>query len=231
MKIREIMTRNVVSGQPESSLEQIAMMMRDNDTGVIPIVDRNKLMGVVTDRDIVVRCIAEGKDPVEAKAEDVLSEDLQTIEPDADIDDAADLMSEHQIRRLPVVEKGKLVGMLSLGDMAVKSEEDDITAEALENVSEGVKASQGSRREGQRTQGRGQRGGGAGKLMEFPAHGSGGREGRQQTMAQGRGRQSGQSRGEGRSQQGIANRSRSEEQGRQSRVAGKNEGKSRRRVS
>src|SRR5437899_3793508 len=214
MKVREIMTRNVVSGQPESSLEEIAVMMRDNDTGVIPIVERTKLLGVVTDRDIVLRCIAEGKDPVEAKAEDILSEDLQTIEPDGDIDEAADLMSEHQIRRLPVVEKGKLVGMVSLGDIAVKTEASDITADALENVSEGVKASEGARRKGE------------GKLMQFPTQRGGGGEGRQQKG--GRGRQS--SRGEGRSGQGIANRSRGEEKGRQSRVAGKNEGRTRRRV-
>jgi CBS domain-containing protein len=139
MKVREIMTTDVATATPETTLEDIATMMRDEDTGAIPVLDDDELVGIITDRDIVIRCIAEGKDPVETTVEDVLSDGLETIEPDSGIDEAREIMSRRQIRRLPVVEDGELVGMLSIGDIAVKSDSD--VGDTLENVSEGVKAS------------------------------------------------------------------------------------------
>lgn len=142
MKVRDVMTTDVATATPETTLEDIATMMRDEDTGAIPVLDGDQLVGIITDRDIVIRCIAEGKDPVETTVEDVLSERLETIEPDADVEHAKDLMSRRQVRRLPVIEDGELVGMLSIGDLAVKSGTD--MGKALENVSEGVKASGGS---------------------------------------------------------------------------------------
>ncbi len=140
MKIRDVMTPNPRTAELETTLEEIATMMKDEDVGVIPVLDGEELCGVVTDRDIVVRCIADGKTPAECTAEDIMSEELRTIDPESDVDEAGDIMSEAQIRRLPVVKNGKLVGMVSLGDIAVKAEdEEETTAETLEEVSQGVK--------------------------------------------------------------------------------------------
>lgn len=139
MKVRDIMTAEVATATPDTSLREIANMMREEDTGAIPVLDGDELAGILTDRDIVIRCVAEGRDPEDTSAEDILSERLETVEPEADVEEASKLMARRQIRRLPVVEDGRLVGMVSLGDIAVKSEE-DAAADALENVSEGVKA-------------------------------------------------------------------------------------------
>jgi predicted transcriptional regulator len=119
--------------------------MRNENVGAIPIVDDDdNLAGIITDRDIVVRAIAEGEDPNECTAEEILSEQLHTIHPEADLEEAADLMAQHHIRRLPVVEDELIVGMISLGDLAVKSEEDE-ASDVLEDVSEGVRDTSSSR--------------------------------------------------------------------------------------
>jgi CBS domain-containing protein len=148
MKIREIMTTAIHSAQPDTTLEEIATLMRMGNVGSVPIVEDNELIGIVTDRDIVVRCIAEGKHPAETRADDILAADPITIDPDSPVDRAAELMSRKQIRRLPVVENGLLVGMLSLGDIAVKQNNDRISGDTLEGVSRGVKQSAGEKPEG-----------------------------------------------------------------------------------
>jgi CBS domain-containing protein len=138
-KVRDIMTEDVATASPTSTLAEIAGMMRDEDTGAIPVVDEDELVGIVTDRDIVIRCIAPGKHPAEVAAEEILSEQLEVIEPESDVEEAARLMERRQIRRLPVVENGRLVGMVSLGDIAVKAGEEQ-AGDTLEGVSQGVKA-------------------------------------------------------------------------------------------
>src|SRR5688572_20795235 len=147
MKVREMMTTDVTTATPDTTLEEIATMMRDENIGSVPIVDDDELMGIITDRDIVVRCIAEGKDPVETEAEEVLSEEMITIGPDADASQAARLMGERQIRRLPVVQDGRLVGMLALGDVAVKHSDEETSGEVLEEVSQGVKGGRGQKKQ------------------------------------------------------------------------------------
>jgi len=149
MKVREIMTIEVATASPDSTLEEVASMMKEEDAGAIPVLDNDQLVGIITDRDIVLRCIAEGKDPTETNVEDILTDNLFTIEPDADLDEAARLMAERQIRRLPVVEDGELLGVISLGDIAVKEPDEDTAGDALEGVSQGVKRGQGQ--SGQRT--------------------------------------------------------------------------------
>ena len=139
MKVRDIMTTGVETAAPETSLEQIATMMKNEDVGAIPIVDGDELTGIITDRDIVIRCIAAGDDPGETEAESILSEELVTVAPDDNVEHAAQLMSQRQVRRLPVVEDGRLVGMISLGDIAVK-EDEETAGDALEDISEGVKS-------------------------------------------------------------------------------------------
>lgn len=138
--MRDIMTVKVATAEPKTTLDEIATMMRDEDTGVIPVVDDGALVGVITDRDIVIRCIADGEDAAKMAADEVLSARLETIEPGADVEEAARLMARSQVRRLPVVKNGHLVGMISLGDIAVKGS-DGQAAKALAEVSHGVKPS------------------------------------------------------------------------------------------
>lgn len=139
MKVREIMTTDVTTAELGTTLEEIATIMRHEDLGAVPILDDDELVGIVTDRDIVVRCVAEGGDPGQSTAEDILSEGLVTVSPDADLQEAEEMMSRHQIRRLPVVRAGHLEGMISLGDIAVKAGTQKRDAKVLENVSAGVK--------------------------------------------------------------------------------------------
>ncbi|HYX53097.1 MAG TPA: CBS domain-containing protein [Candidatus Limnocylindrales bacterium] len=139
MKVRDIMTsEGLATATLDTTLTEISTRMRDENVGAIPIVDEeDRLAGIITDRDIVIRGIAAGEDPNECTAEDILSEELHTIHPEADIEEAADLMANRQIRRLPVVEDEIIIGMISLGDIAVKSDED--ASDALEDISEGVR--------------------------------------------------------------------------------------------
>jgi CBS domain-containing protein len=148
MKVSDIMTsEGLATATLDTTLAEIAARMRDENVGAIPIVDEDdKLAGIITDRDIVVRGIAEGEDPDKCTAEDIIGEKLHTIHPHADIEEAAELMARHQIRRLPVVENSIIVGMISLGDIAVKSEEDEASV-ALEDISEGVRETAGARDE------------------------------------------------------------------------------------
>jgi CBS domain-containing protein len=146
MEVRKIMTADPVSVEPDTTLEEIATLMKEQDIGAIPVVEDGELCGIVTDRDIVIRCIAAGQDATECTAEEVMSADVQALGPDASVDEAARLMGDLQIRRLPIVEKKRLVGMLSLGDVAVKSKDDDLSGDTLEDVSKGVKQSRGNAR-------------------------------------------------------------------------------------
>jgi CBS domain-containing protein len=141
MKVRDMMTADVMCAAPDTTLEEIATMMRTADTGAIPVTDEDELIGLITDRDIVLRCVAEGHDPSEMTAEEIVSEEVETIDPDADMEEARELMSRRQIRRLPVVENGELIGMLSIGDIAVKQGDQEESGEMLKEVSRGVKNS------------------------------------------------------------------------------------------
>ena len=156
MRVREIMTKDVATATLDSSVEDVATMMKEDDTGAIPVLDDGELAGIVTDRDIVIRCIAEGKDPAETTVEDILTEELHTIEPDVDVDEAARMMADRQIRRLPVVEAGELIGVISLGDIAVK-EDSDTAGESLQDISEGVKEQRGQKGRQQKSGGGEQR--------------------------------------------------------------------------
>jgi CBS domain-containing protein len=141
MKVRDVMTSDIAIASPDTTLEEIATMMKSEDTGAIPILEDDELLGIITDRDIVIRCIAEGEDPAELTADDILSESPETVEPDTDVEDALEIMGHRKVRRLPVVEDGTLVGMVSLGDLAVKRGDLKDAGEALKDVSQGVKPS------------------------------------------------------------------------------------------
>lgn len=133
--IRDIMTDDVECCSLLDNVYEVAVKMKELNVGAIPIVDQDKLIGMITDRDIVIRCVAE-KHPASSKVEDIMSNELITISPDATSREAVQLMSEHQIRRLPVVDNGKLIGIVSLGDFAVRKLTDDQAKEALTQISE-----------------------------------------------------------------------------------------------
>lgn len=158
LRVRDIMTRDLAVANRDSSLREVAAMMRDEDTGVIPVVDyvsnRNgqathderrlnngsythgKLIGLITDRDIVVRAVAEGKDCNTTRAEEVMSTDLHTARPHERVVEVIRKMGDKQVRRIPVVnENGRLLGMVSMGDIAVETEADTELAGALEDIS------------------------------------------------------------------------------------------------
>jgi CBS domain-containing protein len=134
-KIRDIMTDNVECCTLLDNVFEVAVKMKELNVGAIPIVDQDKIVGMITDRDIVVRGVAE-KHPGSTKVEDIMSSKLVTINADATTKEAAELMAEHQIRRLPVVEGDKLIGIVSLGDFAIRKMTDDQAKEALTEISE-----------------------------------------------------------------------------------------------
>jgi CBS domain-containing protein len=134
-KIRDIMTDNVECCTLLDNMYEVALKMKELNVGAIPIVDQEKIVGMITDRDIVIRGVAE-KHPGSTKVEDIMSSELITISPEATSQEAAKLMAQHKIRRLPVVEGDKLIGIVSLGDFAVRELSDDQAKEALTEISE-----------------------------------------------------------------------------------------------
>ena len=133
--IREVMTSKLCSIDTDKSVAYAAKMMRDEDVGIAPIVEGERLVGVLTDRDIAVRVVAEGRDPEQVKVTEVASRDVVTLDPQQDLDEALRLMARHQVRRLPVVEEdGRLVGVLAQADVAQEAD-DRQTGEVVEQIS------------------------------------------------------------------------------------------------
>jgi len=133
--IRDVMTANPRSLEGGSNAIEAARLMREEDTGIIPIVEGDKLIGTVTDRDIAIRVVAEGKDPATTTVGEIASRELVTIDPQQDLDEALRLMARHQVRRLPVVEEdGKLVGIVAQKDIAQHAS-DEQTGNVVEDIS------------------------------------------------------------------------------------------------
>jgi len=159
LRCRDIMTRDVTVATRDTTLEEVARMMRDEDTGVIPVVEpgetssdsvtevqrvparthsNGRLVGLITDRDIVIRSIAEGGDARSLRAEEVMTKDLHTVRPNDRVIEAIRKMGDRQVRRLPVVDReGALRGIISMADVALETEADRELAEALEEISSG----------------------------------------------------------------------------------------------
>ena len=133
-RIQELMTVKPRTVKKGDSIVAAAKLMRGEDAGIAPIVDGERLVGVVTDRDIAIRVVAEGKDPSTTKVEEIASENLVTVEPEQDLDDALRLMAQHQVRRLPVVEDGKLVGIVAQADVA-RHADAERTGKVVEEIS------------------------------------------------------------------------------------------------
>ena len=138
MNIRDVMTPNPSCVSPEDSIQNAARIMRDMDTGAVPVVENGRPVGIVTDRDIVVRGVAEDGQ-LNRPVREIVSGSIVCASPDMSTREAADLMSEHQVRRLPVVENERLVGIVSIGDLAVKEGKDRRIGDTLQDISAGVK--------------------------------------------------------------------------------------------
>lgn len=135
--VRHVMTEAPKSLSPERTVADAAGLMEQYDVGVIPLADDDAaLVGVVTDRDLVLRVLAKQRDPSEVTLGDIATTNVVTITPDTNIADARDLMARHKVRRLPVVKDGKLVGILALGDIAVADASKRAVGEVLDEVSE-----------------------------------------------------------------------------------------------
>ena len=134
--VTEIMTSKLCTIDADKPVAYAARMMRDEDVGLAPIVEGDRLVGTLTDRDIAVRVVAEGRDPGSTPVKEVASTDLVTVDPQQDLDEALRLMAEHQVRRIPVVgEDGRLVGIVAQADVARESD-DRRTGEVVERISQ-----------------------------------------------------------------------------------------------
>ncbi len=136
MKVKDVGIKDVHCANPSMSFSEIASMMKRHNVGVIPVCEGTKLMGVLTDRDLVISCMAADMNPKECKAREFMTSNPITVAPDTNVEEAARIMGEEQIHRLPVVEAGNLVGMISLGDVSMAlSGDDSLVADTLRKIS------------------------------------------------------------------------------------------------
>ena len=136
-RVRDVMTPNPATVSEKDNVRRAAEIMKREDAGVVPVVDGRKIIGIVTDRDIVVRVIAEGKDCANAKVSDAMSKQVRSVKEDTPLNEVLQLMSREQIRRVPVTNaSNELVGIVSIGDIATESKETVGVGRTVENISE-----------------------------------------------------------------------------------------------
>jgi CBS domain-containing protein len=134
--VQDVMTTNPTSVVSDNPVVEAARIMKEKDVGIVPVVEGGRLVGTVTDRDIAVRVVAEGKDPQSVRVREIASTDVVTVDPQQDLDEALRLMASHQVRRLPVVEEGgRLVGIVAQADVA-REANDKQTGELVEEISQ-----------------------------------------------------------------------------------------------
>ena len=139
MQVKDLMNPSVITIEPGSSAALAARLIRRHNVGALPVCGEDRrLRGVVTDRDVVLRCVAAEEDPAQTPVRDIMTRGCATVSPGDDCREATRLMSLHQVRRLPVVEGGKLVGVISLGDVARSGRFDMEAAQALCEISENI---------------------------------------------------------------------------------------------
>jgi CBS domain-containing protein len=135
-QITDVMTSNPRIVDSSAPIAEAAQIMKSEDVGSVPIVEGDRLIGIVTDRDVAIRVVAEGKDPRSTQVREIASRELVTVDPDQSLDEAARLMAQHQVRRLPVVEEdGRLVGIVAQADVA-QAGDDARTGEVVERISQ-----------------------------------------------------------------------------------------------
>jgi CBS domain-containing protein len=143
MQVKDLMTTSIETIHPDSSLQEAAERMKTLDVGPLPVCEGERLVGMITDRDITVRAVAQGYGTHMGKVRDVMTPDVVYCFADQDVHEAAELMKENQVRRLAVLnQEGRLVGIVSLGDLAVATGDEQLAGETLERVSEPPKARQ-----------------------------------------------------------------------------------------
>jgi CBS domain-containing protein len=138
MKVRDVMTSSVDWVTPDTAVVEVARLMKKDDVGSIPICQGNRLIGMITDRDIVLKVVATGENTNNISVKDIMSTDIISVSSDQDVHEAADLMSKYQIRRLPVLENDKLVGILAIGDLAIEKIHINEAGDALSDISQGA---------------------------------------------------------------------------------------------
>lgn len=134
MQIKDVMSKKIATVAPQDPTEKAAKLMDEYDVGSIPVCDGNKVVGIITDRDIVLRCVSQNKN-LKQPVTEFMTANPVTASPTMDVKEAAKLMSEKKIRRLPIVENNSLVGMVSLGDIAVEPQSTDKAGDALKDIS------------------------------------------------------------------------------------------------
>jgi len=132
--VEELMTSSIISVSPNQSIEEAARLMQDYNIGAIPVVENNQVVGMVTDRDITIRSTADGGDE-EQPVSEIMTNEVISVTPETQVEEAARIMAEKQIRRLPVVENNQIIGMISLGDIATDQQFDSKAGEALSQIS------------------------------------------------------------------------------------------------
>ena len=134
-KVRDVMTRRPRGVSPDTPVSQVAEVMEIDDIGAVPVLEGEELIGMVTDRDIVVRAVAKGKNPDGMPVREIFSREVVTVGPDDNLSDALQLMASHQVRRLPVVDQdNRLIGIVSQADVALEAKEEDV-GEMVEEIS------------------------------------------------------------------------------------------------
>jgi CBS domain-containing protein len=140
MKVKDVMTQEVHTCRPDSNLSMVAMQMWDGDFGVLPVVSGSRVVGMITDRDICMAAAIKHRDPAAIQVEDVITGQLFSCAPDADIREALKTMRRNKVRRLPVIDAGKLVGVLSVNDVALKAQTDGKAELSAQDVEDTLKA-------------------------------------------------------------------------------------------
>ena len=139
-KCSDVMTDNPVYALPDDTVDKVAQLMKKEDIGPVPVVDdeqNKRLVGIVTDRDLALKVVAEGRDPQTTKVEEVMTRKLITCRPDDDVESAMKAMAQYQLRRIPVVDDAnRLVGIISQADVATRVDEPEKTAEVVKEISE-----------------------------------------------------------------------------------------------
>lgn len=139
MNIKDIMTKSPVCVKSNDTVEKAATLMKEHDVGSIPVCEGSNVVGMVTDRDITLKSVAGGKDTKNQKISEVMSTKVIIGNPNMSLDEASKLMSQNQIRRLPIVDNNNLVGVVALGDLATESKSDQMAGSALSGISQGTK--------------------------------------------------------------------------------------------
>lgn len=135
LKVKDIMSKNVAYVNPATTVTEAAQLMQKHNVGSIPVMDQSGVVGIVTDRDIVVRNVAHGTNPQSTPVKDVMTSHVTTATPEMDVNEVSAIMSRHQVRRMPVVENNRLVGIVALGDLATDTRYDTEASEALTEIS------------------------------------------------------------------------------------------------